>query len=247
MWLPTVLSYNRKRKNKGMQVRSSEFGVRSSESSHSALRIPRSALGMTLVELLLALTLFSTLMASATGLLQSGLQSQLRWGETLVPYQQWERACQRLEQDLESAQPFFIVPFAGAEHTLEFARVATVLAGEDQSTLDWVRIRYRLDEEPDGLWLIREEFPWKAQGTSVEPLRRERLAHLTDGQFTFGLLDAQGHLTWSPSWDGTKQGIPRLIRVHCTLPVVGGGPPLALSRVVRNPSGNFPKIEETHE
>ena len=117
---------------------------------------------------------------------------------------------------------------------MEFARID---AG-------WVRVRYHLDEDTDGLWLIREEFAWNAQDTGAQPLRHERLVRLTTGQFVFGLLDAQGHLTWSTSWDGTKQGIPRLIRFDCTLPAIGGRLPAALSRVVRNPAGSLPMLEE---
>ena len=41
--------------------------------------------------MLLAVTLFSTLMASVTGLLRSGIQAQLGWGQAIAPYQQMER------------------------------------------------------------------------------------------------------------------------------------------------------------
>ena len=82
--------------------------------------------GLTLVELLLAITVFSVVMAIAGGLLHAALRSHATWGDAARPHQQMARAFARLEQDLESAQPFFGIPFRGTDSMLEFARVEPV-------------------------------------------------------------------------------------------------------------------------
>ena len=76
--------------------------------------------GMTLVELLLAISLFSTLMASVGGLLTSAARAGLGWGAAIEPYQRIDRAMQQVEKDGESAQRFFGVPVVGTAQTLEF-------------------------------------------------------------------------------------------------------------------------------
>ncbi len=188
--------------------------------------------GMTLVELLLALTLFSALMASVTGLLRSGLQAQLRWGTGLVPYQAAERAFQRLEDDLEAAQPLFHITVIGETQRLEFARV----------TSQWVRIVYRISEEEDGTrWLVREEFAWD---DDTQPLQTQRVLQVLNGSFAFGLVDAQDQLLWEASWDGQTQGIPRLVKLACAIPASGSQGVIELERVIRSPAGALPEREE---
>ena len=51
--------------------------------------------GMTLIELLLAITLFFLLLAAASGLVRAALQAQVRWGGSVEPYQQMERTLSR--------------------------------------------------------------------------------------------------------------------------------------------------------
>lgn len=191
---------------------------------------------MTLIELMLALTLFSTILASVAGLVRSGLQARVRWEESVAPYQAMERALDRLAADLESAQPFFGMPFFGARARLEFARV-------DAASGEWMRVVYHIDPDAGGAVLMREEFLWRESGAGGEPWRRETVLPLIAGQFSYGMLDEQQHLSWQPAWDGDVHGLPRLIAIDCTLPVKGSRPSIALSRVVRNPAGNLPQLE----
>jgi len=200
---------------------------------------------MTLVELLLAITLFSSIMAAVGGLLHSSLRAQARWGETVEPYQRLERALNHLEQDVASMQPLFGVPVDGVEAQLEFARVDARSIDGAAASPEWLRVRYQVAVEAGGAALIREEFLWRQGGSSDEPLRRDTVLQLSDAVFAFGRLDEQGQLAWAGEWDGEKDGLPRLVRLTCALPAVGGQPPLQLARVFRNPSGALPPPEET--
>ncbi len=197
---------------------------------------------MTLVELLLALTLFSFLLASSSGLLTSAMRAQADWGGALAPYQQLERALHQLEDDLESAQPFFGVPFVGKEQSLEFARLDRV-GSDGRASPDWVRVIYQMENDGDGAWLVREEFAWRTQDASAAPQRREKLLHLVHGSFAFRVLDAQGQPAWVPSWDGKTLGIPRLVKFDGAVPTTGAPGTFELSRVVRDPAGAMPKVE----
>ncbi len=203
----------------------------------------RGCSAMTLVELLLAVTLFSTLMGAVSGLVASGLRAQAEWGRSVAPYQQMERALSRLERDIESTQLFFGVPVQGEANALEFARIDTVPQAEGQPMADWVRVRYRLETDLDGQVLIREEELWRA-GEAAAPVQRDILLHVVDGRWAFGMLDAQQQLLWAEDWDGRTHGVPRLVRFDYTIPSSDSQAPIRMSRVFRNLSGSLPQLEE---
>lgn len=200
--------------------------------------------GLTLVELLLALTVFSVVMAIAGGLLHAALRSHASWGDVARPYQQMARAFARLEQDLESAQPFFGIPFRGTDSALEFARVEPVPGDAAEPAMEWVRVSYRLEGGPAGLSLVRETSPWRQPEDGAGPPRRETLLPLASGRFAFGALDAQGHLIWTSAWNSPARAVARLLRFDGAIPLGDGQSPSAFSRAVRNPAGILPPEEE---
>ena len=199
---------------------------------------------MTLVELVLAIGMFSFLMASVGSLILTSLRVQRTWGSAVAPFQSAEHALARLAGDLQAAQPLFDVPFRGNvdEPGLEFARLGPVTDAEGLATTDWLRIVYRFDHADEGVTLVREEFLWRAGKTGVEPLRHERLARMANGQWMFGKVNTDKELTWTLLWDGTTDGIPRLVKFDGTLPARGSRAPVALSRIIRNPAGKLPEV-----
>ena len=199
--------------------------------------VPCPSRGLTLVELVLAIGMFSFLMASVGYLVMTSLRVQRSWGRLVMPAQSAERALNRLAQDLQAAQPLFGVPFqimSGGEG-LEFARLETAA---------WRRVVYRLEPDGDAKRLVRDEWVWGTGEANSEPLHHETLARLGAGRFTVGGMDDDDLLEWTASWDGEADGIPRLIKVEMTLPAEGSSQPIVLSRVFRNPAGTFPKVEQ---
>ncbi len=189
--------------------------------------------GLTLVELLLALTLFAALLAVSGSLLRSGLRAQLTWGMGLTPYQRLERGVDRLAKEVATAQPLFAVPVTSDGTALEFAR----------ATPAWTRVTYRLGEAEGGLALVREESPWSAQPPDSESARQETVLPLTALAFSFGMVNAEGQLVWVESWDGDRHGVPRLVKLDYAVPLAVGQEPLRMSRMVRNPAGALPVLE----
>ncbi len=202
----------------------------------------RSVLGMTLIEIMVAVTLFSTILMAVSSLVRFGLEARLGWERAVAPIQMMERSLDRLAGDLESARPLFGVPFTAEHDALEFARLEMVQRGEAPPAPEWVRVRYRLETNADGVVLVRETVAWRQGDPPSEPWRREALLPLAAGQFSFGMLDEQGRLTWQPSWDGQTHKLPGLVKLECTFPPVGGQPPTKLTRVMRNPSGELPPV-----
>lgn len=179
---------------------------------------------MTLVEVILAMSLLSTMMGAVGSLLQSGLRSQVVWGQTVEPHARLERALMQLERDIEAAQPFFGIPAIGSGEQLEAALF----------TSEWMRIVYRLQSGA----LMREAYAWKS-GAASEPKESRVLIGVTEIQWAYGRLDPQGQLIWVDSWDGAKDGVPKLLKLAIT--AEAAPQPVALTRIFRNPAGNLPQ------
>jgi len=201
--------------------------------------------GFTLVELVLAIGMFSFLMASVGHLVLMSLRVQRSWGQLVGPAQSAERALTRLAQDLQAAQPFFAIPFqvTGGGTGLEFTRPATVAGPDGQLVTEWLRIAYRLDRDGEDTVLMRDEWVWSADPEGREPRRHETLTRLASARFSVGVRTAD-QLEWRSSWDGQADGIPRLVQLEATLPSAGTGTAIALNRVVRNPAGALPEEEQ---
>lgn len=201
--------------------------------------------GLTLVELVLALSFFSFLMASVGHLVLASLRVQRSWGQVVRPAQAAEHALSRLSQDLQAAQPFFAIPFRGNldGNGLVFARLGTVTNADGQPTTEWLRVVYRFAPTGEEVALVREEFLLRDGPSGDRPLRSETLARMAGGEFRFGVLNTDKQLEWPSTWDGETDGIPRLVMLTYTLPMAGGMVPLTMSRVFRNPAGTLPEPE----
>jgi len=192
---------------------------------------------MTLVELLLAVGMFSFLMASVGQLVLMSLRVQQSWGGAVASAQRAEHALNRLAQDLHAARPLFGVPFqvVSGGDGVEFARLGPE---------GWLRVVYRLEPDGEMRRLIRDEWTWTTGQVSPDPLQHELLARLAAGRFAAGMLTEDGQLVWTSSWDGEADGIPRLVQLEAVLPSTASGKAITVSRVIRNPAGTLPEDEQ---
>lgn len=192
-------------------------------------RVPCPARGLTLVELLLAVSLFTVVLAAAGSLLVLGLRTQQSAPVDRRPALRFERAMLQLERDLASAQPLYAVPVVVEPERLEFAATAP----------EWRRIRYLVAEEQGQPQLVREEYDVRGD----QLVRREALVPLTGAQFAYAAADADSIVWRDTAWPAEVNGVPqlpRLIRLRGTLP---GAPPTGVERVVRMPDGVLPAVQ----
>ena len=199
--------------------------------------------GMTLVELMLALTLFSAMMGATGALLQAGFRAQSLWGTAVEPAVRLERTLNRIGTDMASAQVLFSIPALGSKGAFEFGRVESVLSDADTPAPEWVRVSYTVGEQDGASVLIRESTVWRLSQSGASAQTREALLPVSGIVWEFARIDKQGQLIWGSAWDGTKDGFPKWARLTCTLPE-SAGKALAITRVFRNPAGSLPLIEE---
>lgn len=196
---------------------------------------------MTLVEVLLAVTLFSSLLGATGALLQAGFRAQALWGGAVEPAARMDRAFIRIEGDVASSQKLFAIAAQGTADQWSFARVEPVEA-DGVAALSWVKLVYRMAQENGQRFLIREEYPWPKSAQDASASRRETLLPVENIAWSFARLNEQGQLAWTNEWDGTVDGTPRLVRLTCAIPITGQNP-LLMARVFRNPSGNLPQVK----
>lgn len=206
--------------------------------------------GLTLAELVLTVTLFVFLMGAVGGLLLSAVHAQVRWGASVAPSQELDRALHRLTEDFATAQPLFGVPFVGGSDRVEFARLARP-TGSSSTAAEWLRIAYQLEPSGDGLALVREESVWRTTAEGGGPDRRDALATLDAAAFAFAVHETAeaAELAWVDTWDAeayhvAPQALPQLIRLSLSVPTGPQGPSVSFLRVIQQPAGTLPVLEE---
>src|SRR3989338_3687000 len=106
--------------------------------------------GFTLVELMLAVSLFGAILASVGGLVMATARIHGAWNGPTVPEQQISRAFRQLAQDLRAARTHPQVPVVVESERLELARVTGPADG-----LEWAKVVYRVDTGTSGRHLVR--------------------------------------------------------------------------------------------
>lgn len=191
--------------------------------------------GLTFVELLLAMSLFTVVLAAAGSLLLLGLRAQ-RLSPESAPLA-FERAILQLERDLDAAAPLVTVPVVVEPERLEFAAVTRLPDEEGAAATGWSRIRYSIagGETPS---LIREQFALDDDRL----LARDTLMPIADAGFSFAMTDGEQLLWQDTAWPAEAGGVaqlPRLLRLQGQLP---GSAPVAIDRVLRLPDGALPTV-----
>jgi len=179
----------------------------------------RSSAGFTLVELLIALLLFSLLSVALFGSIRAGTAA-------------WSRATSRAEesdhdlhaQDLlryliENAYPLYLpdnansghVDFAGSESSLSFLSVAPMALGNGGRS----RVNLAVERHGDSVDLLLESKPELAiANDEAEKARKPLLTGASAVVFSyFGKTPADRSAVWHDDW-ANRPELPRLIRIE---------------------------------
>ena len=185
---------------------------------------------MTLVELMLAMTLFSAIMATVTGLVQQGLRLSQQLDGAKMLTQTHELALKQVADDLAHAARLYQVPFVGMADHVEFARI-------DPASRQWQHIVYRLDGER----LMRDTAAITPD--EVGPIEsRALLPHVESISFEFGWRHPTTKaIVWQTPWpEAAEHPVPQFVRVHLSVPGPNGSP-IQIARTARNFAGVVPE------
>ena len=190
-------------------------------------------IGLTLVELMLVMSLFSVIMTTVTGLVQQGLRLSQQIDATASVTQAHELALGQIARDLEQTGRLFRAPFVGAADHVELSRV-------DPASHQWAHVVYRLEDHR----LIRDAVTLTPDGE--QPLERRVLIPVVESAlFEFGWRNpATQAITWHTPWpESEEHPMPHFTRVRLAMPGPNGST-IQLERIARNLAGFVPEVEE---
>ncbi len=177
--------------------------------------------GFTLLEILIALFVFTIISVIITSALHTVLNSQTRTEQSAARLSHLQMALLIMSRDLEQTierpitnnlnqQEAALLGKANAL-TLTHAGLGNPLGQVQRSTLQ--RTRYRIENET----LIREAWPVLDQVSNTKPSQRELLHSVT--QLRFQYLDKDNHFLdqWPPEGNQSTSGLPRAIQVTLIL------------------------------
>jgi general secretion pathway protein J len=179
----------------------------------------RSSAGFTLVELLIALLLFSLLSVALFGSVRAGTAAWSRATSRADESDHSLHAQDLLRHLIENAYPLYLldnansghVDFAGSASSLSFLSVAPMALGNGGRS----RINLAVERHGDGVDLLIESKPELAiVSNEAEKARKPLLTGASAVAFSyFGKTPADRSAVWRNDW-ANRAELPRLIRVE---------------------------------
>jgi general secretion pathway protein J len=179
----------------------------------------RSSAGFTLVELLIALLLFSLLSLALFGSIRAGAAAWSRATSHADESDHGLHAQDLLRYLIENAYPLFLsdnaksghVDFAGSESSLSFLSIAPMALGNGGRS----RINLAVERHGDRVDLLLESTPELAiVNNEVEKARKPLVTGASALAFSyFGKTPADRSLVWHNDW-ANRAELPRLVRIE---------------------------------
>lgn len=166
-------------------------------------------LGFTMIEMVIALSLFTVVVVSAYGAFRSGFVAYQRIESQLGRRHELDMLVRQIGSELRNALYYAPVPFEGKSDKIQFpARLWRY--DSDQLTEDLYQVTYQFR---DG-HLMRSEQKLKQEFSQDRNPEAESLIPLTGCKFQFAYKLRDGELVWKNELlDKPYQGLPRAIRV----------------------------------
>ncbi|MBI4436826.1 MAG: prepilin-type N-terminal cleavage/methylation domain-containing protein [Candidatus Omnitrophica bacterium] len=169
----------------------------------------RSRIGFTLLELLIALSLFSVIMVVVSSVFSTGILAWRRAEGESEQYQEIRLTFDRMGVELRNTIPFQGIPFEGKEDRLSFLQVRS--SRSPSSSPEWMVVTYEVKQTPQAVSLVRRaKFLLNEKETEDVVL-----SPLSGVRFSYPSFDEKGKWDWKESWDpgALKKSIPPFLKM----------------------------------
>jgi prepilin-type N-terminal cleavage/methylation domain-containing protein len=170
---------------------------------------------VTLIELLVALSIYAAIMVSLYGVYSSGMFGSRRLEDRMVVYQKATEILERIEHDLKNIIPFQegAVQFSGEKNSIRFLAVVDTFKTDglfQELTL--------LNYSHSGQALIRQARPGRdSRREDAEPQNETVSVPVADLALNYGVNPGPGQpIVWSDEWK-SPETLPQLVRVRVTV------------------------------
>lgn len=148
--------------------------------------------GFTLLELLIAFTIFSVAMVIVSSVFATGIAAWKRGEKESGFYQELRFALDRMAIELRNALSYEKIPFEGRKELVSFVQVHFPRS----SPPEWVQVTYEIKKAEDSTFLVRRTTPFSGGETEEETL----LSGLSEISFAYPFFEAEGKWSWEESW-----------------------------------------------
>ncbi len=185
--------------------------------------------GFTLLEVLIALSIFAILGLASYKLLSTELQTQSALEQQSQQQNHWQRGMARLTQDLQQATNRSIRE--------DYGEREAALIGDDAgivfSHLGWMnplqrtrsdiqRVAYRIQQDDEGQSYLQRSFWFQLdRAPASEPVRQQLLPGVQQLQLRYYHAERQQWLPFWPPVDEPNIGLPQAIEVTLVSPELG--------------------------
>jgi len=198
----------------------------------------RRRVGFTLLELLIALSLFAVIMVVVGSVFSTGILAWRRAEGESEQYQEIRLTFDRMGLELRNMIPYQGTPFEGKEERLSFLQVR--VPHSPSSAPDWVLVTYEVKRTPQAISLVRRTHFLLQEKDSEDTL----LSPLSEIQFSYPLFDENGKWVWKESWDPgkDKKNFPPFLKMALSIKEGEKWEKLFLI-----PSGETAEVTPSHE
>lgn len=168
----------------------------------------------TLLELLIALSLFAVVMIVVGSVFGTGLLVWKRGEGESGFYQELRVLFDRLAVELRNTLPYEGTPFEGKKDRMSFVQVRSSRASPSP---EWVQVTYEVKKGAEGILWVRRMSPFSKKEEEEEQIV---LSAVTDVQFSYpSFTEGEEGWTWAEEWRPPDQnkGSPPFIRASLLL------------------------------
>ena len=164
--------------------------------------------GFTLLELLIALTLFTVVMVIVGSVFGTGIVAWKRGEEEIGLYQDLRLALDRMAVELRNSLSYENTPFEGQRDLLSFVQLHT--SRFSSAPPEWVQVTYEMTTNSGTPSLVRRVSPFSKDKTEEDVL----LSNVSEVQFSYPSLEKKGEWEWKEKWDFEKfKGPPPFVKM----------------------------------
>lgn len=174
----------------------------------------RKRLGLTLIELLIALSIFVIAVVPIYAVFRTGIISWRRIEEYTSGYQQVKFATEMMAQNLRQAIFYPDIKFEGKSDSLTFMSLVSSPSEEYPHKKELAKITYYLKQEEGINNLLQETILYRNLENPEESKPKAILTNLSEFKFSYCYKKegATGEYIWQDNFDG-EDILPKLVRI----------------------------------
>jgi prepilin-type N-terminal cleavage/methylation domain-containing protein len=179
------------------------------------IKTKKHSIGFTLLELLLAISLFCIISVAIYSSMAVGIKIHKRGGNLTGKYNDVSFAFERIGQDLRSAISINNIYFSGSEQDMSFYAIQAISGGQKELS----KITYLLEKEKScyDFLRLRESYPDSLQASHAKG--DVLLDSVSELNFNYGFFKKQASgdqiLQWKSEWK--DEGVPRMVRIRFSI------------------------------